>query len=167
MEANPTNVCLSGENPPKNDGDGTPLPYSPSPPPPAPPLPICVQRELPKLFSDETKSFDDMVKEAEADIYSVQKKTRDILLDIAAPRSFRGIPYPKLFDDDWLSKLMDFVNTDHLKQMKEKMQDRACDLGQQEPKFMPRTRIIKFLDPATFASSREGRQLEMNGWVRV
>ena len=55
-----------------------------------------------------------MVKETEAEIYSVQKEIRDIFLDIAAPRSFLGIPYPKPIDDDLMSKMMDFVNTDHL-----------------------------------------------------
>lgn len=55
-----------------------------------------------------------MVRETEAEIYSIQKEISDVLLDIAAPRSFNGIPYPKLFDDDWMSKMMDFVNTDHV-----------------------------------------------------
>ncbi|KAJ4012664.1 hypothetical protein NW752_008379 [Fusarium irregulare] len=158
MDANSTNGCPSGENLPKNDGEVPPLSSSPSPPPPAPPLPICVQREPPKRFSDETKSLDDMVREAIADIYSVQKKIRDLV----------HIPYPKVIDDDWMSKMMDFVNTDHVKQMKEKMRENWCDLGQQDPKFMlPQTMIIKFHDPATFASLREGRQLEVDGWVWV
>lgn len=45
-----------------------------------------------------------MVREAIADIYSVQKKIRDLV----------HIPYPKVIDDDWMSKMMDFVNTDHV-----------------------------------------------------